>query len=113
MKTAVMKLRFALLIVFVAVVSANLARPEPAVQAGKTSYDRVCSVCHGMEGRGDAGPGPGLVPFERDYNDLLAIVREGLGEMPPIPAERVSDQTVKEIFEYLKSLNSAPPAASR
>jgi hypothetical protein len=37
----------------------------------------------------------------------LAIVREGTGEMPPISAERLSDEAVRQIMEYLKSLNSS------
>ena len=33
--------------------------------AGLAVYDRVCHVCHGPEGRGDAAPR--LVPFKRSY----------------------------------------------
>lgn len=80
------------------------AAGQQAPPPGKAAYDRICSVCHGMEGRGDAGPGPSLVPFERDYAGLLAIVREGTGEMPPIAKERLSDDGVKQIADYLKSL---------
>ena len=87
----------------------NPAAGQQAPPAGKAAYDRICSVCHGMEGRGDAGPGPALVPFERDYAGLLAIVREGTGEMPPIAKERLSDDAVKQIAEYLKSLTTAAP----
>ena len=73
--------------------------PEPP---GKAPYARVCQVCHGPEGRGDAGPS--LVPLDKDYDEVLAMVREGGGQMPPISAERVSDDEVKQIVEYLKSL---------
>src|SRR5262245_32411090 len=79
--------------------------PKPERQEGKAVFERVCSVCHGREGRGDAGPGPSLVPLEKDFNEVLGIVREGTGEMPPIPRERVSDEDVKQIFAYLKSLS--------
>ena len=51
--------------------------PKPEPQEGKAVFDRVCSVCHGREGRGDAGPGPSLVPLEKDFNEVLGIVREG------------------------------------
>src|SRR5262245_5146501 len=78
-------------------------RPEP--QEGKAVFERVCSVCHGREGRGDAGPGPSLVPLDKDFNEVLGIVREGTGEMPPIPQERISDEDVKQIVAYLKSLS--------
>jgi mono/diheme cytochrome c family protein len=75
------------------------------VDAGKTAYDRVCQVCHGAAGRGDAGPS--LVPLDKEYEEVLAIVREGGGEMPPFSAQRVSDEDVKRIVEYLKSLKRA------
>ena len=70
---------------------------------GKAPYDRVCRVCHGPEGRGNQGPR--LVPFEKDPDDLLVQVREGSGEMPPISENRVSDEEVKQIAAYLKSLS--------
>jgi mono/diheme cytochrome c family protein len=73
--------------------------PEPP---GKAPYARVCQVCHGPDGRGDAGPS--LVPLDKDYDEVLTMVREGGGQMPPISAERVSDDEVKEIVGYLKSL---------
>ena len=102
---------FALFPVFLGFVLASLplkSEPVPMQQSppGKGAYDRVCSVCHGMEGRGDAGPGPSLVPFEREYREVLAIVREGTGEMPPIAPERLSDEAVQQIVDYLKSLNA-------
>jgi mono/diheme cytochrome c family protein len=70
--------------------------------AGKGVYTRVCQMCHGAEGHGDAGPS--LVPLEKEYEEVLGIVREGTGQMPPIAAERVSDDDVKRIVAYLKSL---------
>ena len=73
--------------------------PEPP---GKAPYVRVCQVCHGAEGRGDAAPS--LVPLDKDYDEVLTMVREGGGQMPPISAERVSDDEVKQIVAYLKSL---------
>ena len=69
---------------------------------GKGPYAGNCQVCHGPEGRGDAGPS--LVPLEKEYDEVRGIVREGTGQMPPISAERVSDEEVKRIVEYLKSL---------
>jgi mono/diheme cytochrome c family protein len=60
-------------------------------------------VCHGPEARGDAGPA--LVPFSREYDELLATVREGTGQMPPISARQISDESVSEIVAYLKSLS--------
>jgi mono/diheme cytochrome c family protein len=70
------------------------------------AYARTCQVCHAAEGRGDAGPS--LVPFGKEYDEVLGMVREGAGQMPPISAERLSDADVKRIVEYVKSLKRAP-----
>jgi menaquinol-cytochrome c reductase cytochrome b/c subunit len=72
--------------------------------AGKQAFDRVCKVCHGADGQGDAGPA--LVPMDREYEDVIAIVRDGTGQMPPIAPERVSDDEVKGIVSYLKSVKA-------
>ena len=84
------------------------ARKDPpaaqdAVPAGQADFNRVCKVCHGSEARGDAGPS--LVPFTREYEELLGIVREGAGEMPPISARELPDEGVARIVVYLKSLS--------
>ena len=70
---------------------------------GQVAFNRVCKSCHGPEGRGDAGPR--LVPFSRDYEELLGIVREGTGQMPPISTRELSDADVAQIVAYLKSLS--------
>jgi mono/diheme cytochrome c family protein len=74
-----------------------------AAPAARAAFDRVCLRCHGPEGRGDAGPR--LVPFSREFDEVLGIVREGVGEMPPISAREVSDEAVAQIIDYLKSLS--------
>jgi mono/diheme cytochrome c family protein len=79
--------------------------PQDAVQPGQEDFDRVCKVCHGAEARGDAGPR--LVPFTREYEELLGIVREGSGQMPPIAARELPDEGVMRIFAYLKQLSRA------
>ena len=77
--------------------------PQDSSSPGQVAFDRVCQVCHGPEGRGDAAPR--LVPSDRDYGEVLAIVRDGRGEMPPISERRVSDDEVKQIVEYLHALS--------
>ena len=69
--------------------------------AGKSPYDRNCGVCHGPAGRGNVAPP--LVPLERTLDEVLAIVREGRGEMPPVSANAVSDDAVRLIVEYLQA----------
>ena len=86
-------------------------RPAGSHQSdpGQVAYDRACKVCHGPDGIGNAGPA--LVPFEMDEDALLLKVREGGGEMPAFSAARLSDEEVKQIAVYLKSLKApARPA---
>ena len=79
------------------------AQGQDAKHPGQVDFDRVCKVCHGPEARGDAGPR--LVPFTREYEELLGIVREGAGQMPPISARELPDEGVARIVAYLKSLS--------
>jgi mono/diheme cytochrome c family protein len=92
------------LLLSAAVSTAVTASPSDDVDKGKQAFDRVCKVCHGEGAQGDAGPR--LIPFDREYEDLIAIVRDGTGQMPPIAAERLSDDDVKAIVVYLKSLTA-------
>jgi mono/diheme cytochrome c family protein len=78
--------------------AAQEARPQ-----GQEEFDRVCKVCHGAEGRGDAAPR--LVPFTREYQELLGIVREGVGQMPPIAPRQLTDEEVARVLDYLKFLS--------
>lgn len=70
---------------------------------GQIAFERVCKVCHGPEARGDGGPR--LVPFSREYDELLGIVREGTGQMPPISVRELSDEGVAQVVSYLKTLS--------
>jgi mono/diheme cytochrome c family protein len=81
----------------------SIARRQDAQPPGQVDFDRVCKVCHGPEARGDAGPR--LVPFTREYEELLGIVREGQGQMPPISVRQLPDEGVAQILAYLKSLS--------
>jgi mono/diheme cytochrome c family protein len=80
------------------------AQQQDAKHPGQADFDRLCKVCHGAEARGDAGPR--LVPFTREYEELLGIVREGTGQMPPISERQLPDEGVAQIAAYLKALSS-------
>ena len=79
------------------------AAPVAPAQArsGAEAY-RVCQSCHGPNGRG--GLAPALVGIPKPVEEVLAIVREGQGQMPPISANELSDQEVTNLVEYLRSL---------
>jgi quinoprotein glucose dehydrogenase len=83
--------------------SASTAPPTaPQARSGAEAFRSVCQPCHGPDGRG--GVGPTLVPMTREAAEVLAIVREGLGEMPPVSSQELSDQQVAGIVEHLRSL---------
>jgi mono/diheme cytochrome c family protein len=44
------------------------------------------------------------VPLTREFDEVLAIVRDGLGQMPPMSAREISDDQVRQVVDYLKSL---------
>ena len=92
----------ALLVIVGLALTAYTAAQSKEPHAGQAPYDKSCKVCHGPEGEGNAAPT--LVPFEMEYEELLIKVREGGGEMPPFSENRVSDDDVKLIAAYLKSL---------
>jgi len=86
--------------VVLAMVSAAAAQDH----AGADPYRRGCPLCHGSEGGGDLGPT--LVPLGVDADYVLAVVREGYSQMPPISRREHSDDDVRQVVAYLESLSS-------
>lgn len=87
----------------------SLAAPAAAAQdhPGAEPYQRVCQLCHGAGGRGDIAPA--LVPLGFDAEYVLAVVREGYSQMPPISTRELTDDEVRQVTGYLDAL-SGPPA---
>ena len=100
-----------LLVVGIAVGVLGPAVPAAGAQdhPGAEPYQRVCQLCHGAGGRGDIAPG--LVPLGFDVEYVLAVVREGYSQMPPISTRELTDDEVRQVVGYLDAL-SGPPAAA-
>ncbi len=77
---------------------------------GAGPYRQVCEFCHGAAARGDIAPA--LVPFGFDAEYVLAVVREGYGQMPPISRRELDDDAVRLVAGYLEALTAEPPAAA-
>ncbi len=86
-----------------------LAAPAAGFQdhPGEGPYRRVCELCHRAGGRGDIAPA--LVPLGYDAEYVLAVVREGYSQMPPISTRELSDDEVREVVGYLDELSGPPP----
>ena len=100
MKT--MRVLLACGVALVAVLDAASAQEHP----GARSYERVCQACHGPQGQGDLAPP--LVPMPWETNYVMAIVREGYSQMPPISTRELDDQEVAQAVEYLRSVGETP-----
>jgi mono/diheme cytochrome c family protein len=73
-----------------------------ATMTGQEGYASVCAGCHGALAAG--GMGPRLAGMNRDVSEVLAIVREGKGQMPPMSDKEISDANLVRIVEFLRTL---------
>jgi mono/diheme cytochrome c family protein len=90
------------LVPVITLMSAAVTTSQKEAPPGKVPYGRVCAACHGENAEG--AQGPRLARIELEYDEFLAKVRHGGGEMPAISTSQVSDDEVKQVFEYLQSL---------
>ena len=90
-------------------VMAPAASAQSQDHPGADPYQRVCQLCHGAGARGDLAPA--LVPLGFDADYVLAVVREGYSQMPPISRRELSDDDVRQVVAYLESLSSETASA--
>lgn len=89
-------------------------RPAGNVQNGKRIYTAYgCEQCHGGEGQGSmqtggARIGPPLIQFP----GFAAYIRQPTGQMPPYTSKSVSDSELADIYAFLQSRPTPPPAKS-
>lgn len=81
-----------------------------AQHPGEAAYGKVCITCHGPQGLGGLAPALAPMTYEADY--VLAIVREGYGQMPPISERELSNEEVAQLVEYLRDPSGAAAASS-
>ena len=80
---------------------------------GKAAYDKLCSSCHGADGKGN--PAMAKVFGEKELNiatketgkkkdeDLLKVITEGKRKMPA-SGKGLSKQEQKQLLEHVRSL---------
>jgi ubiquinol-cytochrome c reductase cytochrome c subunit len=83
------------------------------VENGKRLYTNDgCYQCHGRAGQGALSSGPRIGPNPPALGFFVAYVRHPSGQMPPYTEKVISDAELNDIYEYLKSLPSAPAVQS-
>ena len=85
--------------------------------AGRRQFESRCARCHGADATGgESGPGIVTQIAARSEADLAAFIREGRPARG-MPAFALSDQEMKDLTPYLRSLapisRNAPPAIVR
>lgn len=82
--------------------------------AGRRTYQRLCSRCHGVEGKGDGG-GAGAGGQPADFTDaawifgaspgeIFTVIRDGTSADMESYAERISEAEMWSLAHYVRSL---------
>jgi mono/diheme cytochrome c family protein len=93
--------------------SRHPATPE---ERGRATFVRICSGCHGLEGKGGGSLGASFQTPPRDLTDhefqagttdeqLLFVMRNGKGNMPPFAA-LLSEAQLRDVLAYVRTLSS-------
>ena len=77
-----------------------MVTPTYAVVLAAVPVDQIAGV-RAQVAADDPG---GLAAIELEYDEFVAKIRTGGGEMPSISTKEISDDEVKQVFEFLKSL---------
>ena len=85
--------------------------PTPDQARGKPLYEGQCARCHGMQGGGGTGANlrrPRL-PRAPDDDSLFDLIRSGIPESGMPDTWAMSDNEVRDVIAYLRSLGRVPP----
>jgi mono/diheme cytochrome c family protein len=79
---------------------------DQRAERGRTVFMASCHQCHPG---GEAGLGPAL--NDKPFPEFLKKfqVRHGLGTMPSFSEQKISDEQLDDLMEYLKALRRARP----
>jgi mono/diheme cytochrome c family protein len=92
---------------------AAAAAPQGNVANGKDLFVRVgCYQCHGREAHGAPGTGPRLGPAALPWARFSAYVRSPTGNMPPYRAVVLPDQSLADLYAWIRSVPRPPSVDS-
>jgi mono/diheme cytochrome c family protein len=96
----------------------NTVPAAPAsIAAGKRSYQRLCSRCHGAEGKGDGTGSTGAQPsdltdagwdFGGSDGEVFASIHDGTSEDMAGYASRLSDVEIWNVVNFVRTLAPKP-----
>ena len=89
-----------------------VARSAESTSAGKRVYTRMCSRCHGAEGKGDgtaaSAPVPDLTDDTWDYGgsdgEIFAVIHDGVSTDMDGYAARLSDTDIWNVVNFVRSV---------
>jgi cytochrome c oxidase cbb3-type subunit 3 len=93
-----------------------VAASADSTAAGKRVYTRMCSRCHGSEGKGDGtaatAPVPDLTDAKWDYGgsdgEIFSVVHDGVSADMDGYAARLSDTEIWNVVNYVRSVAAKP-----
>jgi mono/diheme cytochrome c family protein len=101
--------------------AARIKNPVPptgeSVAGGKRSYQRLCTRCHGPEGKGDGTAATGAQPpdltdatwdFGGSDGEIFAAIHDGTSADMEGYASRLSDADIWNLVNYVRTLAAKP-----
>ena len=93
-----------------------VAASAESAAAGKRVYTRMCSRCHGPEGKGDGtaatAPVPDLTDATWDYGgsdgEIFSVIHDGVSADMDGYAARLSDTDIWNVVNYVRSVAAKP-----
>jgi mono/diheme cytochrome c family protein len=91
--------------------SASLALPAVAQQAGEATYKAKCAMCHGADGTGNTPVGKAMKvrsfkapeDIKASDADLIKQTKAGVGKMQGY-AGKLSDAQITDVVGYIRTL---------
>jgi len=91
-----------------------------AAEETATLFTELCSVCHGMAGKGDGPSAQGLEPKPADFTNCKAMTKDsddvlfkiikgggqsaGRSTVMPAWGDSLSDQQIRELVKFIRGL---------
>ena len=96
------------LLAFAILAAPGLVLAQDVANGKKIFLRDGCYECHGYDGQGTI-QGARLAPPVLNADGMIRYIRKPAGAMPAFTDKVLSDQEVKDIYAYLKSLPGPKP----